>query len=159
MMTMEDESWAGRWVRCLDASETSFQPRGIYRVTGDYMEGIRIEGWPFYERYNKKRFALLPFGPSKVKEGPALLSNASRLNENGVPPQSTDAVNRPSHYARFKIEPIHFIMENNLEFWQGNVIKYTLRWDGKDGLQDLKKARRYLDMQIKKMEGDPKWSE
>lgn len=158
-MTVEDESWAGRWVRCLDASETSFQPHGIYRVTGDYMEGIRIEGRPFYERYNKKRFVLLPFGPSKVKEGHALLSNASRLNENGVPPQSTDAVNRPSHYARFKIEPIHFIMENNLEFWQGNVIKYTLRWDGKDGLQDLKKARRYLDMQIKKMEGDPKWSE
>ncbi len=159
MMTMEDESWAGRLVRCLDASETSFQPNGIYRVTGDYMEGIRIEGWPFYERYNKKRFELLPFEPSKVKEGHALLSNASRLNENGVPPQSTDAVNRPSHYARFKIEPIHFIMENNLEFWQGNVIKYTLRWDGKDGLLDLKKARRYLDMQIKKMEGDQKWSE
>lgn len=75
------------------------------------------------------------------------------------PPTVTDPVNRPHHYARFKIEPIHFIMENNLPFWVGNVVKYTLRYDAKDGLQDLKKARRYLDMQIKKMEGDPKWSE
>lgn len=69
-----------------------------------------------------------------------------------------DPVTLPSHYTRFKIEPIFFIMENELSFWQGNVIKYVCRWDGKDGLQDLKKTRRYLDMKIKMLEGDPNWS-
>lgn len=62
---------------------------------------------------------------------------------------------RPHHYARFKIEPVEFIMVNGLPFAIGNVIKYVCRWDAKDGIQDLKKARRYLDMEIKRLEGDP----
>jgi hypothetical protein len=70
-----------------------------------------------------------------------------------------DAVHRPHHYARFKVEPIYFIMENDLPFWAGNVVKYVCRHDAKDGLQDLKKARRYLDMQIKKIEGDARFAE
>lgn len=72
---------------------------------------------------------------------------------------SKDPVHRPSHYTRFKIEPIYFIMENNLPFWAGNVIKYTCRHDAKNGIEDLKKARRYLDMQIKKMEGNKEFAE
>lgn len=67
---------------------------------------------------------------------------------------ASDPVHRPHHYARYVIEPIEFIMKNNLPFWLGNVVKYGLRYDAKDGIQDLKKARRYLDMQIKRMEGD-----
>lgn len=66
-------------------------------------------------------------------------------------------MNLPAHYARFKIEPFRFITENKLEFWQGCIIKYVCRWDGKDGIQDLKKARRNLDMKIKQLEGDPDW--
>ena len=71
---------------------------------------------------------------------------------------TANPVDRPSHYARFEIEPIEFIMRNKLEFWQGNVVKYTLRYDAKDGVQDLKKARRYLDMQIMKLEGNPEFA-
>lgn len=82
-----------------------------------------------------------------------------RLEPGEVTMVENDPVNRPAHYARFKIEPIYFIMENDLPFWAGNVVKYTLRYDAKDGLQDLKKARRYLDMQIAKMEGKQDWSE
>lgn len=69
-----------------------------------------------------------------------------------------DAVTTPNHYTRFKVEPITFIMENGLPFWAGSVIKYVLRYDAKNGLEDLKKARRYLDMQIAKMEGKPDWN-
>lgn len=70
-----------------------------------------------------------------------------------------ESVYRPHHYARFALEPIHFIMENNLPFWAGSAIKYILRWDAKNGIEDLKKARRYLDMQIAKLEGRKDWSE
>lgn len=69
-------------------------------------------------------------------------------------PALSDNVNRPAHYARFKIEPIYFIMENGLPFAAGNVIKYVCRHDAKNGVEDLKKARRYLDMMIKQAEGD-----
>lgn len=68
-------------------------------------------------------------------------------------------MNLPQHYTRFKIEPIHFITENRLDWFQGNVVKYVCRHDAKNGIEDLKKARRYLDMYIKYLEGDPKWAE
>lgn len=68
-----------------------------------------------------------------------------------------DMVNLPAHYARFKIEPMHFIVANGLNWFQGNVLKYILRYDAKNGLEDLKKAQRYLEMFIKWVEGDPDW--
>lgn len=46
---------------------------------------------------------------------------------------------------------------NDLTYWQGNIIKYVSRFDAKDGLWDLRKARRYLDMQIARMEGRKDW--
>lgn len=73
---------------------------------------------------------------------------------NPHPGEGHDPVARPNHYRRFKIEPVRFIMENELPFWMGNVIKYILRHDAKNGLEDLKKARRYLDMEIARMEGN-----
>lgn len=75
-----------------------------------------------------------------------------------APAQQASAVHRPHHYARYKIEPVHFIHENNLPFMVGNVVKYVLRYDAKDGLQDLKKAKRYLEMLIASEEGRDDWS-
>lgn len=72
--------------------------------------------------------------------------------------ETGDVIHRPSHYTRFKIEPIRFIVENRLPFMTGNVVKYVCRHDAKNGIEDLKKARRYLDMMIKEAEGDTEWS-
>lgn len=68
-----------------------------------------------------------------------------------------DMVLHPQHYARWKMEPIEFIALNDLPWWLANVIKYTMRWDAKDGLQDLYKARSYLDMKIRQLEGHTKF--
>ena len=38
-----------------------------------------------------------------------------------------DVVIKPEHYTRWTVEPIVFIMENNIEFWRGNIIKYVMR--------------------------------
>lgn len=70
-----------------------------------------------------------------------------------------DAVNQPAHYARWKMQPIEFIAINELPFWLANVIKYCCRYDAKDGLQDLYKARSYLEMQIRRLEGHERWWE
>ena len=52
------------------------------------------------------------------------------------------------HYRQQKFQPIEYIMGNNLGFCEGNVVKYVSRWKSKGGVQDLKKARQYLDFLI-----------
>ena len=64
-----------------------------------------------------------------------------------------DMVIKPSHYERWNIEPVTFIMLNDMEFWRGNVIKYIARAGFKDDeIQDLLKAKRYIDMRINQLE-------
>lgn len=53
-----------------------------------------------------------------------------------------------NHYSGYKIQPIVFIAENGLDFFQGSVLKYILRYKKKNGIQDLEKARHYIDMMI-----------
>lgn len=65
-----------------------------------------------------------------------------------------DNVSRPNHYARFVIEPITFINANKLPFNIGNVIKYACRYDAKNGIEDLRKAMRYLEIHIETLERD-----
>ncbi len=67
-------------------------------------------------------------------------------------PLPPDNVFQPAHYARFTIEPITFINANGLPYNIGNVIKYSCRYDAKNGVEDLRKARRYLDIQIETLE-------
>ena len=52
----------------------------------------------------------------------------------------------PDYYARYDMEPISFIMRNNIPYAEGNVIKYVLRHDMKGGKEDIDKAIRYLEM-------------
>lgn len=68
-----------------------------------------------------------------------------------------DAVNLPDHYKQFKIEPVRFTVENKLNFLQASIIKYVVRFPYKNGVEDLKKAARMLDMAIAFEEGDPDW--
>jgi NTP pyrophosphatase (non-canonical NTP hydrolase) len=58
----------------------------------------------------------------------------------------------PNYYRTGLIEPIDFIIDQNLNFNLGNVVKYTSRYSGKNGLEDLKKAAWYLDKEIKVQE-------
>jgi hypothetical protein len=67
-----------------------------------------------------------------------------------------DNVASPAHYARWPIEPIRFIMTNKLPYAVGNVIKYVMRYDAKNGLEDLRKARQYIDFLIEEIEKTPK---
>ncbi len=71
--------------------------------------------------------------------------------------QVKDEVSHPQHYSRWEMEPIEFIAINDLPWWLSNLIKYTMRYDAKDGLQDLYKGRSYLDMKIRQMEEVPRF--
>ena len=53
-----------------------------------------------------------------------------------------------SHYKNMTIQPVEFIERNNLGFCVGNIIKYVCRYKDKNGIEDLKKARHYVDLLI-----------
>lgn len=63
----------------------------------------------------------------------------------------SDKVNHPSHYNQNGMEVWDVIkaFTSNLSgaeaFYAGNAIKYILRWDKKNGIEDLEKAKVYID--------------
>ena len=62
-------------------------------------------------------------------------------------------VNHPKHYNSGKIEVVDAIEDWGLDFIEGNVVKYVTRAKHKgDEINDLKKARWYLDYRIKNLE-------
>jgi hypothetical protein len=64
------------------------------------------------------------------------------------------SVIEPAHYTELKISPLEYITENEGEFtWCiANVIKYVSRYKRKNGLEDLLKAKWYLEYEIKRLE-------
>lgn len=78
-----------------------------------------------------------------------------KKDSDNMPKQTNgDAVNHPSHY-QGKIETIDFIEDKHLNFNLGNCIKYISRCHLKhkdNPVEDLKKARWYLDREIGNME-------
>ena len=69
-----------------------------------------------------------------------------------APAPGTDMVNHPPHYTSHPsgVECIQVTEHQN--FCIGNAIKYLWRCDGKNGLEDLKKARWYVDREIARRE-------
>ena len=57
-----------------------------------------------------------------------------------------------NHYKQLKIQPIEFIIVNNLNFCEGNVVKYICRYKNKNGVEDLKKAKQYINFLIEDYE-------
>lgn len=56
------------------------------------------------------------------------------------------------HYKKHAFTPWEIIDEYKLDFYAGNALKYILRARDKNGLEDLKKARHYLEKLISNIE-------
>lgn len=70
--------------------------------------------------------------------------------------EKVDIVSHPAHYTMGTIEPKDFIRDQDLNFNRGNVIKYTVRAGRKNKnkeVEDLKKAKQYLEFEIEYLEG------
>ena len=59
-----------------------------------------------------------------------------------------------SHYQRQTAQPIHYIQQNDLNFCEGNVVKYITRHRQKNGREDLLKAIHYIEFLIEHEYGD-----
>lgn len=62
-----------------------------------------------------------------------------------VPPNS-------EHYKKLAIEPLTVILANNYGFLKGNALKYLMREEYKNGVEDLEKAIWYIKLLIKERE-------
>ena len=61
-----------------------------------------------------------------------------------------EEVTNPKHYVGLGITPLEYITANELDFLEGNVIKYVTRYPHKGGVNDLLKARTYLEKLIER---------
>lgn len=52
------------------------------------------------------------------------------------------------HYRKKAIQPWDYIAANDIGYFEGNAIKYLSRWKEKGGIDDLRKARHYIDKLI-----------
>ena len=78
-------------------------------------------------------------------------------NEKTLETINKETVNHPNHYNIGGIEVIDFIESWNLGFSLGNAIKYIARAPYKNNeLEDLKKARWYIDREIQRLEKNTK---
>jgi hypothetical protein len=59
-----------------------------------------------------------------------------------------------THYKNMLIQPVEFIVKNNLAFLEANVIKYVCRHRNKNGIEDLNKAIHYLELAKELYYGD-----
>ena len=63
-------------------------------------------------------------------------------------PSSLDIQVGGDHYKDVAIQPVEYILANGIPFVEGSVIKYVSRWRAKGGIQDLQKAKHFLDILI-----------
>jgi hypothetical protein len=53
-----------------------------------------------------------------------------------------------SHYKKYRIQPAEFSYYNNIPYLEATAIKYLCRWRDKGGIQDLEKAKHFIDLLI-----------
>jgi hypothetical protein len=72
---------------------------------------------------------------------------ADMLRAEMNPPESAfDKQEGGAHYKNYAIQPLEFIMQNDIPYCEANVIKYTTRHRDKNGKQDILKAIHYLEL-------------
>ena len=106
---------------------------------------VRHDGAVFQAKVSDCR----PVKPPVVKD-----SSATEPNSSEIPNSSSDHIN-PIHYKQGGIECIEAIKaalgDGFPGYLRGNVMKYLWRYKEKGGVDDLKKARWYLDRLIKEI--------
>jgi hypothetical protein len=127
----------GQKVKCIDNLNASeLEINKVYTVTSillDEIPGSFFGPW---------RFMLL-----SLDEG---IEHCESEKLKGDPAKASTTQVGGSHYKDMAIQPIDFILANQLGYCEANVVKYICRHHKKNGLQDLEKAKHYIDIIIEK---------
>ena len=77
---------------------------------------------------------------------------SKKIIQNGkVIGKAADMVNHPPHYTKHPSGVECIEITEHMNFNVGNAVKYLWRADHKNGLEDLKKARWYVDREIQRL--------
>lgn len=95
----------------------------------------------------------------KYPEAEEAWSCLSKNGINAATPEEWDRGSRAAlskqvgndHYKKQKIQPIEYTFANNLGFCEGNVVKYITRYKDKNGIEDLEKAKHYIELLIEEL--------
>ncbi|MFJ9771798.1 DUF3310 domain-containing protein [Kitasatospora sp. NPDC101157] len=116
--------------------------------------GVNPEYVPYPYQVRFVGVGVISFAPDElVHESEALLAAADLFSDTNVEVGGSDAVNHPDHYTWLPggLEVID--ITRNFSFVRGNAMKYLFRADFKGNpLEDLKKARWYIDYEISQLE-------
>ena len=93
----------------------------------------------------------LEFSDLEANKQSSLISQITNMLQSmyQMPIPTKNSTTSPSYYGDYVIKPIDFIVNNDIPFAEGCIIKYVVRWKQKNGIEDLKKAKVYLDKLIK----------
>ena len=108
-----------------------------------------------YELYNSPENTLPLGNKDKVNDQENIRKIHHVLEERDLlsvlrSPLEQEEVTNPKHYNERKMEPLDYIIANELDFLEGNIIKYITRYTYKGGVNDLLKARTYLEKLIER---------
>lgn len=86
---------------------------------------------------------------SEVKVKPIFLPEEPR-----TPTSALDIQEGGQHYKKYAIQPIEFVVRNNIPVLEANALKYVVRHADKNGMEDLRKARHYLELMAEMYYGE-----
>ena len=116
----------------------------VSKLTDDLKSlGISTEytGRQSTNMYSAKLYKTTPIWPSvRVEKG--------HIVENLEPAAASDIQIGGNHYRSFAVQPFEFIYRNKIPFAEGSVIKSICRWVNEGNIEDLQKARHYIDLII-----------
>jgi Protein of unknwon function (DUF3310) len=76
---------------------------------------------------------------------------AKQAHEQGYGERQSNPLNTQvagDHYKTLAIQPVEYIHANRLPFIEGCVVKYVSRWRNKGGVDDLRKAKHFIELLI-----------
>ena len=124
----EHPDWTPKQV----AAECGTTRNRVYQV----MHHVKKAGERKILKLKRKMAVLQPVQAEVKRPEPAAEADANARQVGG------------GHYKGKAIQPWDFIASNKLGYLEGNIIKYVSRWQDKGGIEDLRKARHYLDKLI-----------
>lgn len=71
----------------------------------------------------------------------------------GIQASALDIQEGGDHYKDLTIQPVEYIHKNGIGFCEGSAIKYLTRWRAKGGIEDLRKAKHFIDLLIEMEQG------
>lgn len=88
---------------------------------------------------------------SGLKEAKLIGQNENPFSVKPDGPKQPDALAVQvggGHYKKMAIQVVEYVHKNGIGYMEGSAIKYLSRWRDKGGIEDLKKARHFIDLLI-----------